>query len=44
MVKTILNKQDVLNILSWGGYVREFRTPNFEDDEEKTLDKIRKLI
>ena len=46
-MKIILNKQDVLNILSWAGISRSIAEDvrvKWDESEQKTLIKIRELI
>lgn len=47
MVRILLNKQDVMNVLAWAGRAEvgaeEVGIP-FDDDELKTLEKFKKVI
>jgi len=46
MVRILLNKQDVMNVLAWGGKAQadaEDSIP-FDEDELETLRKFKKII
>lgn len=47
MVRILLNRQDVMNVLAWAGKsivdAEEVGVP-FDDDELKTIEKFKKVI